>query len=70
MKLGVPVDRRVAFRQDILDRLPASPGVDSASDVQILMGEGSQSNRIWIDGGDPQRGISPNFNQAGSGSRA
>ena len=54
VKLGVPVERRVAFRQDILDRLRASPGVDSASDVRFLMGQGSESNRIWIDGADPR----------------
>jgi putative ABC transport system permease protein len=66
VKLGVPVDRRVAFRRDILDRLRASPGVDCVSDVRLLMGDGSESNRIWIDGADPRRGISPNFNHAGA----
>jgi putative ABC transport system permease protein len=66
VKVGVSVDRRVAFQRDMLDRLRASPGVDSVSDVRFLMGEGSESNRIWIDGADPRRGISANFNSAGA----
>jgi predicted permease len=66
VKLGVPVDRRVDFQRDMLDRLRASPGVDSVSDVRFLMGEGSESNRIWIDGADQRRGISANFNYAGA----
>jgi predicted permease len=50
----------------MLDRLRTSPGVDSVSDVRVLMGEGSESNRIWIDGADPRRGIDSNFNHAGA----
>jgi putative ABC transport system permease protein len=65
-KLGVPVDRRVAFRREIVDRLRAAPGVDAASEAQFLMADGSESNRIWIDGEGAQRGIGSRFNHVGT----
>ena len=65
-KLGVPEDRRVAFRREIMDRVRASPGVDAASEAQFLMADGSESNRIWIDGDGPQRGIGSRFNYVGT----
>jgi putative ABC transport system permease protein len=65
-KLSVPVERRVAFRREIIDRVRASPGVDAASDAQFLMADGSESNRIWIDGDGAQRGIGSRFNYVGT----
>jgi putative ABC transport system permease protein len=65
-KLGVPVERRAAFRREIMDRVRASPGVDAASEAQFLMADGSESNHIWIDGEGTQRGIGSRFNHVGT----
>ena len=65
-KLGIPADRRVAFRRELVDRLRNTPGVDSAGDLEFLIGDGSQSNRIWTDGADAQRGINSKFNIVGA----
>ncbi len=43
----------VSFRREILERLRAIPGVESAAEmVAIPLSGGSASNRIWVDGSD------------------
>jgi predicted permease len=50
-RLQMPVEKRGAFQQDLLDRIRAIPGVDAAAETTIvpLSGEG-WSNTVWIDG--------------------
>jgi predicted permease len=68
-RLQIPVDRRGAYQQELLDRIRAIPGVDVAAETNIvpLAGEG-WGNTVWIDGRNaPQRedsnfsGVSPQY---------
>ena len=61
-RLGLPVERRLAFKKEILDRLRAIPGVDSAAEAEIIpLSGGSIDNDVWMDGSDPQKRTTPNF---------
>jgi predicted permease len=63
-KLKLPKDRRLTYKQDLLDRVRAISGVDSAADAFIVPMSGSGWNdSVEILGSDPiKRGI-PMFNQ-------
>jgi putative ABC transport system permease protein len=66
--LRVPVARRLAVKNAIVNRLLDVPGVEAASQVGIVPLSGSStSNRVWAEGEDRQSGFDPDFNQTGSG---
>jgi predicted permease len=56
-QLGIPPQRRAAFRTEIVDRIRAIPGVASASNADMLPVAGATgTNVVWLDGAarDPQ----------------
>ena len=66
-RLALPAERRAAFRRDLLERVRAAPGVESAALVGVVPLSGaSWSNAVWTDGGarDPNR--TSNFNWVGT----
>jgi putative ABC transport system permease protein len=61
--LKLPVDRRSAFKQEILDRLRAIPGVDSVAEAGFVpLSGGGADNVVWGEGSDRARGSDANFN--------
>jgi predicted permease len=63
-KLKLPKDRRLAYERDLLDRVRAIPGVDSAADAMIVPMSGSGWNdSVEILGADPIKKGIPMFNQ-------
>ncbi len=55
-RLNVPVDRRTAFRRQLLDRIRTIPGIEQAAITNVvpLSGEG-WGNAVWVDGHDSTR---------------
>jgi predicted permease len=67
-RVPMPASRRIAFKQDLLARLRALPGVNGAGEVNILpLSGGSTSNSVWVDGTDGARKIGVYFNSVSSG---
>jgi putative ABC transport system permease protein len=62
--LNLPIEQRHSFKQELLDRIRAIPGVDAVADVRFLpLSGGSTSNLVWKNGSDPsgQREVSFNW---------
>jgi len=67
-QLRLPVTRRIAAKQEILDQLRGVPGAEGAAEVGIIpLSGGSIENRVWAEGEDRQSGLDPNFNWVGEG---
>jgi predicted permease len=67
-RVQIPADRRIAFKQQLLDKLRALPGIDGAAEVQIPpLSGGSTSNSVWVDGGESARKVEVYFNWVSSG---
>jgi putative ABC transport system permease protein len=67
-QLGIPVARRLAMKQEIVDRLYDVPGVEAASQVRIVPLSGSSTtNLVWAEGEDRQSAFGPNLNSIGNG---
>jgi predicted permease len=55
-RLNVPTERRLAFKNELLDRIRAIPGVEAATDTnRVPLGGGSSDNDVWLDGADSQQ---------------
>jgi putative ABC transport system permease protein len=64
--LHLPVERWSAFKKDLVDRLRAIPGVDSAAEAGIVPLSGSAStNNVWLDGADSHGRKDSYFNRIG-----
>jgi putative ABC transport system permease protein len=62
------VTRRIAAKQEMLDKLRSVPGAEGAAEVGIIpLSGGSIDNRVWAEGEDRQSGFDPNFNWVGEG---
>ncbi len=62
-QLNLPVDRRLAFGRDLLERIRATPGVDAAAESAIIPTEGSSMNHlVWMDGEDASQSKAIWFN--------
>jgi hypothetical protein len=58
----------VAFKEDLLAKLRALPGVDGAGEVDLLpLGGASTSNNVWTEGSDGQKKFDTNFNWVSGG---
>ena len=67
-QLGVPVEGRSQAQRDVLARLAALPGIDSAAQVSVVPISGSAwGNNVWTDTGGSRKAVDAAFNQAGSG---
>jgi putative ABC transport system permease protein len=63
-RLNLPVERRALFQQQILDRMRAIPGVESAADTNIVpLGGSGWGNAVWIDGHDSTQQVNSNFSR-------
>ena len=66
-RLNVPYAARGAFKQDLLQKMRALPGVVSAAEVEILpLSGGSTDNEVWREGGNQTRLVSL-FNSTSDG---
>jgi putative ABC transport system permease protein len=54
--LNLPVERRVAFKEELLERMRAIPGVESAATADVVPISGDVwGNYIWMEGSDAQQ---------------
>ncbi|HYM00867.1 MAG TPA: ABC transporter permease [Blastocatellia bacterium] len=66
--LNLPKDRRLAYRQNVLDRVRTIPGVDSAAVVEVVPMSGNGWNdSVVIDGDAEKRHVISNFNRVSKG---
>ena len=66
-RLKLPAERRLAFKGELLERIRAVPGVEAASDTNIIPLSGSGwNNDVWIDGADPGSRKSTFFSRVGA----
>jgi putative ABC transport system permease protein len=65
--LNLPPERRLSFKQEVLDRIKTIPGVQSVTDTAIvpLSGDGAGNNAVWMDGTDEQNKLIANRNWIG-----
>jgi predicted permease len=54
-RLNLPSDRNPAFKDELLDRIRAIPGVEAAATGMIPL-RGWGSNKVWMDGADVRQG--------------
>jgi predicted permease len=67
-RVQVPVEGRIAFKQQLLDKLRALPGIDGVAEVQILPLSGdSTSNSVWVDGPESASKVEVYFNWISTG---
>ncbi|HVH72215.1 MAG TPA: ABC transporter permease, partial [Candidatus Dormibacteraeota bacterium] len=67
-RLNVPYAERVAFKQDLLEKIRALPGVVSAAEVDILpLSGGSTENLVWIEGANRASEVDSRFNWSSDG---
>src|SRR5260221_6604279 len=54
--LNLPLERRVTFKQELLDRMRAIPGVESAATADVIPISGNAwGNSVWMEGSDQQQ---------------
>jgi predicted permease len=62
--LGLPKERRLQFRRELLERVRAVPGVESAAEANVLPLTGNWwGNRTWMEGTDPAGAQGSVFNR-------
>jgi putative ABC transport system permease protein len=63
--LNLPPERRLPYRYELLDRIKAIPGVDAATDANIVPVSGSAgANNVWLDG-NTEKKINTAFSRVG-----
>jgi len=66
-RLALPEERRGPFRADLLERVRALPGVQSAAAARVLPVSGNSSgNSVWPEG-EPAKGFDARFNWVSRG---
>jgi putative ABC transport system permease protein len=64
----LPPGGRAALKSDAIARIRAVEGVAAAAEVGVVpLSGGSVDNEVWIDGADPGRSLTSNFNWIGPG---
>jgi putative ABC transport system permease protein len=64
--LDLGVERRAQFKEGLVTRFGALPGVSSVAEVGIVpLSGGGVDNAVWIDGRDRASGLDANFNWIG-----
>ena len=62
-RLRIPDDRRVSFRNELLERIKAVPGVQSATDMDAVpLTGGGRHNSVWLSGKNADDKINASFN--------
>ncbi len=65
--LNLPPERRAAFKDDLLERIKAIPGVEAAAHTGLVPLSGSAAaNNVWLDGTDKQLRLTVAFSRVGS----
>jgi len=65
-RLNIAPERRLAFKNEMLDRIKAIPGVEAATQTNVVPLSGNAwNNSVWMDGGDTQRRLSTFFSRIG-----
>ncbi len=65
-RLKIAPERRVAFRGELLERIKAVPGVESATEMDALpLTGGGRSNNVWLEGTGADK-INCSFNRVGT----
>jgi putative ABC transport system permease protein len=63
-RLGIPVEGRLEFKRQLLERLRAQPGVESVAEAGIIPLSGNGvDNVVWREGSDRSHGTEVNFNR-------
>src|SRR5262249_49999652 len=64
-RLKVPPERRLAFKDELLGRIKAIPGIEAATDTNLVPLSGNATdNLVWLDGAATQK-LNTNFSQVG-----
>jgi len=67
-RLNLPVERRLSFQRELLERVRANPGVNSAAESDIIPISGSAwNNVVWMDNSDSSQKKVSYFNWISSG---
>jgi putative ABC transport system permease protein len=65
-RLSLPLERRLAFRNELLERISSIPGVEAATDTNIVPLSGSGwGNDVWMDGTDGSDRGNTTFSRVG-----
>jgi putative ABC transport system permease protein len=65
-RLNIPPERRLAFRRDVLEHIKAIPGVEAASEANLVpLGGNSTNNSVWLEGADEQQKTDSSFSWVG-----
>ncbi|HKW19658.1 MAG TPA: ABC transporter permease [Terriglobales bacterium] len=67
-RLNLPIERRSAFKRQLVERLEQIPGVQSAAQTNIVpLSSSGWSNTIWMEGSDKAHGTENYFSTVGPG---
>jgi putative ABC transport system permease protein len=67
-RVNLPVERRLDFRRDLIQKLEQIPGVDSVAETNIVpLSRSSWNNNIWMEGSDPSHQTKCFFSFVGPG---
>ena len=65
-QLDLPPERRVIFKRDLLERIKAIPGVESAAETNLIPLSGAAAgNNVWQEGADAKSALSSSFSWIG-----
>ena len=66
-RLKIAPENRLRFRDELLQKLRAVPGVVSATDIDTVpLTGGGRGNNVWLEGRDPNSSINCSFNRVGA----
>jgi predicted permease len=67
-RIELPQERRLPFKRDLLDRIKAIPGVDSAATTNVVPLSGNAwGNNAWLDGADSSQQINTALSRVSPG---
>ncbi len=65
-RLNHPLERRLPFRQELIERIKAIPGVEAVTDADsVPLSGGGRGNSVWLEGSDAQQKLGTSFNRVG-----
>jgi predicted permease len=66
-RLKIAPENRLRFREGLLQRIKAVPGVEDATEMDALpLTGGTRGNNVWLEGRNPDDRINCSFNRVGS----
>jgi putative ABC transport system permease protein len=67
-RLSLPVERRLTFKRELVQKLEQIPGVESAAETNIVpLSSSGWTNTIWMEGSDKAHGTENYFSSVGPG---